>query len=1287
MRVVISSVVLLASFLCPYPCSSQTTAPLPQASQSPQASQPSQSDSCDEKNICNVQLGLLTLHVQAVPTGFSIALPIGTQLNESDLAMFSVSINNKELIGAPDLLPVPKSQATTGSKTNTLTANALASRINALNKGIVAQVTQQSNTATQNLDLRTSSATSRSQLSLPHLTVPSVHVESVTIWRNFVLSLDPTDVAKLRKDHTRVSVRTSDGSVFSLYDGYSAASNSWTYISDRGPSDRGRMIVVRLDKAIRASLGAKQGTQEARASQKTKGTQEAKGTQEVKGTQEAKCASDWFGGSDPDSYARYCNAEFVIVRRNHVSGDTTVDNLVLGMKTNEDGRLEIYQDAIVGSDYKIDGTSLVLISSTSVSWLDPGPTPWLIEWFADTGTRCRPAPHDPRSQQYAAVVVHPPAHNPDDKKDNGIVVGAAKIFDALALQKMLNDTATQLAGLSVFNGAQISSAVGTLQGISRDTSYVNAQLTTVPTAATTQSSSTGVTTPNTVQTTTPIGSTTVTLQCPDGSLPTIGSSTTLGGCAPVPMTGATPSVPVYAPVSNSGTLQGTLTTTPAGSSTTNTGTTTATQNGTTNSTSSVAGVAPSALVSNPLTAPNNVAVASSDILAEQVQLNAQLISLRLLLQGALSDQFLSRNAIAVGLRRQTTLGFSISLDAPRQFKHAVAEVRVVVYPPNGLDPNQNRMSLMTLLPAEKTYNVAKVTSHQNAFGAGAVIEPISFGLSAGKSKDRLYLAKDTDTLAMQFQSEATPIRRPWPARLHTGLKSIVQSEPLEEGCRDADPDIPPEAIVFGWQFRPVLGEDYVLGGQRQVFAQIALPGTDSQGYYYPPRVSVQTYWREYNPNSQTVGEIYEDSCSSAVDQSDIALINQTHVDDIQMTDLGAGQVSLKAKGQFYLSSLGVIAGANTLIPRAFDGSSIQVIAGAHDLLEAGDLTLVNASGQTIPFAIEPPKDRSCNITAASMKAVPYADGNSRATVMLDLGTNYNVSVSADGPPHPLVMIGDGVYGLKETQFLDLGGLCFTFGTTPANGQVNVNTRCQYNFIAPTTALRNAQTFQVTDLTWKGFTKSNRITFAPSFSSITVSSSPDSSTAAGAATNSGVTSYTVQGFDFSRISLHCTTDGESLTPCLRIFVGDRELSLSEIGFTVESDNFARMTLNAAQLGKAKTVRFLVQWEKDDPGNTVELAIAPKTDASKPVPTPAFLRVGDSQRVSFTGGDLCPSTKTYIVTFEGSPLVTACNGSSLDVLITSSVTKLYGHKEFSLTAGGAAIQAAGSPVSLAIDVLRQ
>jgi len=82
--------------------------------------------------------------------------------------------------------------------------------------------------------------------------------------------------------------------------------------------------------------------------------------------------------------------------------------------------------------------------------------------------------------------------NEDDYKANGIMVGKAKLFDVTALRKMLNDTATQLSTISGFNAASITAALGNLQGVTRDTSFLSAQITTTPVPAVTNTVTSGL---------------------------------------------------------------------------------------------------------------------------------------------------------------------------------------------------------------------------------------------------------------------------------------------------------------------------------------------------------------------------------------------------------------------------------------------------------------------------------------------------------------------------------------------------------------------------------------------------------------------------------------------------------------------------------------------------------------------------------------------------------------------------------------------------------------------------
>jgi hypothetical protein len=931
----------------------------------------------------------------------------------------------------------------------------------------------------------------------------------------------------------------------------------------------------------------------------------------------------------------------------------------------------------------------------------PGtPEGWMIDWYRQK-QGCRM--YSGNKADHASASIRPPSRYPRFQKSNGVTVGAAKIFDVALLRKMLNDTANQLAAISGFSAAPITSAFGNLQGVSRDVSFLSAQLTTTPSvSAVTTAGLTGANSTSTSSSTPSTSTTTVTLQCPDGSLPTLGSSNTQGCTVPT----GTP-VPGTPPVSgSSSTLSTNSTTNPPSTAQTTNGSTTTSQNQTTVTNPSIAGAVPTAPASTALSAPANIGVASADILTEQVELNAQITSLRLLLEGALSDQYLVRSSRAVGSRQQATLGFTVTLDPPRQFKHAVAEVRVVVSPPEG----KQGVSIMNLLPSEKTYNVAKVTSHQNAFGAGVSIAPIAVGANTGKAKDRLYLAKDTDTLALQFpvpQPYDHEINTPFPLWAHDWIKSRVEFEPLKPcGKRDRPPDISPDSVIFAWQFRPVLGADYVRGGQRQVFAQLALPVSVADPYV--PTVYIQTRWREYDPKRQVVGAVYSDSCSATQDVGGVSLINSSRVDDLQLADLGGGQVKLTATGQFYTSAVSVLAGSSILAPITFEGSKIEVVGNAHDLIEAGDLTIVGENGQNSPFAITGKKDGqdTCGIDQADVTAIPYPDGNSRAQLHLVMGRGYVSDSDEDGPPNPLVLIGSQVYGLKETPFST---------STCSSSQSPVD--CTYDFVAPTTNLRNAQTFLVRDLDWHGMQKTGKIDFYPSFASLTVSVSPPKPPDAKESTTkesnvtptpkSGKTIYSVSGFDFDKI--HCKPKGESSpmppekespaaptdkarrdarsTPCLKVFLGGDDKDVTE-AFHHETNNLATLSLDTPgnNEGTPKAVRFQLTTTLDDKDSVSkvewDLALPKADEAAKPTPSPAYLRVGDSGIVTFSGVD--PSTVTT-VTFEDQPPLQKQAGAaskSLDVFITTAVTKLPGHKELVAT-----VQGAAKPLMLPIDVLRQ
>ena len=200
----------------------------------------------------------------------------------------------------------------------------------------------------------------------------------------------------------------------------------------------------------------------------------------------------------------------------------------------------------------------------------------------------------------------------------------------------------------------------------------------------------------------------------------------------------------------------------------------------------------------------------ADLLTDQVNLTYQIFNLRMLLDRSLSDRIYDHKA-----RLQAVLGFNVSLDPPRDAVDAAAVVEVTIEAMGG-----QPVSLVALMPQEKTYNSVALSTKSNAFGGSAVARMITVGYSERRRGQTFYLFRDNDTLSFE--------------RMNTG-----QGE-----------------TTFGWQFRPVLGRRSVGPGMRQMFAVIALPAQDlpaspAKSADVPLKIRMRTYWRKYYSNTLT----------------------------------------------------------------------------------------------------------------------------------------------------------------------------------------------------------------------------------------------------------------------------------------------------------------------------------------------------------------------------------------------------------------------------------------------------
>jgi hypothetical protein len=286
------------------------------------------------------------------------------------------------------------------------------------------------------------------------------------------------------------------------------------------------------------------------------------------------------------------------------------------------------------------------------------------------------------------------------------------------------------------------------------------------------------------------------------------------------------------------------------------------------------------------------------------------------------------------------------------------------------------------------------------------MDPVNVGAAAGKTKNRLFLAKDTDTVALEYPADrdetkaddwpngAEPVARSVQEHLRDAAREAEIWQSIGDACVDNPGPLPgnrnrqANPVIFGWQFRPVLGADYVQSGLRQVFAQLALPGSLEQGQLLAPKVYIQTRWREYDQRQQVVGAVYEGSCSITEDTDPVTVASPLKVRRAYFDDMGGGIVKVTADGTFYASGFTAMSGPTTLSPTTFDGASIQFFSSASNLILTDDLKLVSEDGVTTELGVRPNEGMSCGIQSATLNAIPRPDGNSWVEMQVKTTDRY-----------------------------------------------------------------------------------------------------------------------------------------------------------------------------------------------------------------------------------------------------------------------------------------------------------
>ena len=263
-----------------------------------------------------------------------------------------------------------------------------------------------------------------------------------------------------------------------------------------------------------------------------------------------------------------------------------------------------------------------------------------------------------------------------------------------------------------------------------------------------------------------------------------------------------------------------------------------------------------------------------------MQLESQIIGYQLLLEGALSDRrYLKNGRPAKYHKRSVTLGFEISVSPTRDtHERAAAVVEVEVGSGAGAQ-NACAPTIKTLLPQEKTYNVASITDKSGSIGAGAILGVVNAGGSFLWGRKKFFIVQDQDTLAF-----------------HGGVVGPIAN------CSNIVPTVGSavERRKFSWRFKPVLGRKYVRAGIRQVFVQIAFPVEPNNAGI--GRVKVKSQWVEVDKKTGAIAE----AIGSPEQQAETVIPDLVAAPGFQVSEIeraGVGRYRTEVRGTFHPGSI------------------------------------------------------------------------------------------------------------------------------------------------------------------------------------------------------------------------------------------------------------------------------------------------------------------------------------------------------------------------------------------------
>ena len=317
---------------------------------------------------------------------------------------------------------------------------------------------------------------------------------------------------------------------------------------------------------------------------------------------------------------------------------------------------------------------------------------------------------------------------------------------------------------------------------------------------------------------------------------------------------------------------------------------------------------------NSLSLPSSYSPSSLNALNEEMQLSAQIMNLELLLDGALNDRYIPGSQVP---KKRVTVGLNISIqpcliggtrsETKRILKDHLAEVEIEI---TSNSFSREKPSIVTLLPRDKTYNVASLSDKSISVGAGGVLGGVmSVGGNWLWHKQRYYMVQQQDTVAIDESTESS--------------------------------------TRFAWQFRPVLGQGFVSVGTRQNFIQFSLPEEITS----PSCASliVKTRWRKLDADTGIIGAAEYEAAPQVLKLPYYDLSDPKQY--VTSRDIGGGLLDVRIVGGFQEGMsvrVGGVRLANGSPGFSATTSSVEFIAFAKDLI-SGNAFLITRDGSLAPI--------------------------------------------------------------------------------------------------------------------------------------------------------------------------------------------------------------------------------------------------------------------------------------------------------------------------------------------------